>query len=177
MLAETFPSPPCSRPTTCYFSISVPLYAHFSTETPLCSPTYISQPTTSDPQHPLLAFRERQELYNPTSPTSNTSSFLQMQTAAAHGSQSSRPRPHPIQQDVLVTSDDSMASDDSSSSMDSTKSSVDLARCSRCQRTPFVDFKTGKSNMIQYGLNLVSKLLVIIPFKTSETYAYYAQQL
>jgi len=154
MFSDTFPSPPCSSPTTCYFSITIPSYAHFSTETPSSSPTYYPLQTLSDPQNPLLAYRNRQELTNPTLPMPNTASFLQMQTAAAHDSQASRPRPHPIQQDVLITSDDSMGSDDSSSSNDSTKSSVDLARCSRCQRTSFVDLKTGKSNMIQYGLNL-----------------------
>jgi hypothetical protein len=154
MFSETFPSTPCSRSPICYFSITVPSYTHSSTETPLCSPTYNPVQTPSDPENPLLAYRKSQELYGPTSPMPNTSSFLQMQTAAAHSNQASRPRPHPIQQDVLVTSNDSMASDDSSSSIDSTKSSIDLARCSRCQRTPSVDPKTGKSNMVQYGLNL-----------------------
>lgn len=153
MFSETFPSTPCSRPPTCYFSISVPFYDRFSTESPLFSPTYHSLTTPSNPENPLLAGTERQESHSPISPTPATSSFLQMQTAAAHGHQASRPRPHPVQQDVLVTSDDSSASDDNSSSSGSTNSSIDLARCSRCQRTPFVDLKTGKNNMIRYGLN------------------------
>ncbi len=152
MFSETFPSTPCSRPT-CYFTIRVPSYTQLSTETPLCSPTYNPLQTPSDPENPFLAYRERQELQGPTSPTPMTSSFLQMQTAAAHGHQAGRPRPRPVQQDVLVTSDDTTGSDDNSSSSESTHTSIDLARCSRCQRSPSVDIKTGKSNMIRYGLN------------------------
>lgn len=154
MFSETFPSPPCSR-RTCYFSISPPSYSHYSTETPLYSPTFSPLGTPADPSNPLLAYRDQQELPHPSSSTTNTStSFLQMQTAAAHGDKMSRPRPYPVQNVLHVTSDESIGSDDSASSTDSSKSSLDLARCSRCQRTPGVDAKTGKSNMIQYGLNL-----------------------
>jgi hypothetical protein len=32
-------------------------------------------------------------------------------------------------------------------------SSPEIARCSRCHRTPSIDITTGKSNMVQYGLN------------------------
>lgn len=153
MLSETF-SPPCSR-QTCYFSIPPPSYSHFSKETPCHSPTYTSFQPSADPSNPLLAFRDPQDDCCPTWPTASTlSSLLQMQTAVAHSDHSSRPRPYPIQNVLHVTSDDSLSSDDSSSSMDSTKSSLDLARCSRCQRTPSIDAKTGKSNMVPYGLNL-----------------------
>lgn len=154
MPSDTFPTPPCSRRTS-YFSIIPPSYSHFSTETPCLSPTYNSATTPADPTNPLLAYREPQDLPYPSSPTTNTfSSILQMQTAAAHGNKSSRPRPYPVQNVLHVTSDDSVSSDDSSSSIDSTKSSLDLARCSRCQRTPSIDARTGKNNMVQYGLNL-----------------------
>lgn len=140
----------------CYFSIQPPAYNHFSTETPCYSPCFNPDETSADPTNPLLAYRDPQTLSPPASPTTASfSSFLQMQTAAAHQSSSSRPRPTPIQNVLYVSSDESNMSDSSSaSSIDSTKSSLDLARCSRCQRTPSVDVKTGKSNMVQYGLNL-----------------------
>lgn len=153
MVSETFPSPPCSR-RTCYFSIVPPSYEHFSTETPCHSPTFSQVQTPADPSNPLLAYRDPQEALFPTSPTTSTfSSLLQMQTAAAHGNQTGRPQPQPVQNVLHVTSDDSVASDDSTSSVNSANSSLDLARCSRCQRTPSFDIKTGKSNMVQYGLN------------------------
>ncbi len=91
------------------------------------------------------------------SPT--TSSFLQKQTAAAHN-QPSRPQPAPVQHVLEITRDhsrrssSSLASPETSYSGDSHKSSIDFARCSRCQRTPSFDSKTGENNMVQYGLNL-----------------------
>jgi hypothetical protein len=135
---------------TCYFSITPPACSHYSTETPLYSPTLSPGDTVCDPVHPLLAYREPNSSILPSSPTTR-STFLQMQTAAAHPS---RPRPAPIQNVLHVTSDDSTSSEESVSSTDSSKSSLDIARCSRCQRTPSIDVKTGKSNMVQYGLNL-----------------------
>ena len=156
MFSETFPSPPCNR-RTCYFNITPPTHSDLSTETPCYSPTYNLAQTPADPSNPLLAYRDSQYSLCPSSPTATTFfSLLQMQTAAAHSpkSSSSRPQPYPIQNVLHVTSDDSMASDDSSSSTDSTNSSLDLARCSRCQRTPSIDARTGKSNFFQYGLNL-----------------------
>jgi hypothetical protein len=154
MFSETFPLPPCSQ-RTCYFSITPPTHGDLSTETPCYSPTYNLPQSPADPSNPLLAYRDSQYGSCPSSPTTSTfCSLLQMQTAAAHSPQSSRPRPYPIQNVLHVTSDDSISSDDSKSSMDSTKSSLDLARCSRCQRTPSIDTKTGKSNFFQYGLNL-----------------------
>ena len=154
MFSETFPSQPYSR-QTCYFSISPPSYSHFSTETPCYSPTFSPLETPADPSNPLLAYRDPQQASYLTSPTTNPyTSILQMQTSAAHVNKMSRPRPYPVQNVLHVTSNESMESDDSSSSSDSTKSSLDLARCSRCQRTPSIDTKSGKSNMVQYGLNL-----------------------
>lgn len=138
---------------TCYFTIDPPTYNHFSTETPYCSPPLSPVETPADPLNPLLAYREPPSISSPPL-TSTLSSLLQMQTAAAHGHSSSRPRPYPVQNVLHVTSDDSTTSDSSSSSISSTKSSLDIARCSRCQRTPSTDIKTGKSNMVQYGLNL-----------------------
>lgn len=152
MLSETF-SPPCSS-QTCYFSI-VPSDDLVSTETPCYSPTYNLARSPVDPSSPVLAHSNPENArYQTSSIASAVFSLLQMQTAAAYGNQPTRPRPYPIQNVLHVTSDDSVSSDDSSSSLDSTKSSLDLARCSRCQRTPSVDAKTGKSNMVQYGLNL-----------------------
>jgi hypothetical protein len=140
---------PSTNSQICYFSIT-PAYTHYSTETPLYSPTLSPGETICDPIHPLLAYREPNSSILPASPTPRHT-FLQMQTAAAHPS---RPRPAPIQNVLHVTSDDSTSSEESVSSTDSTKSSLDIARCSRCQRTPSIDIKTGKSNMVQYGLNL-----------------------
>ena len=138
----------------CYFSISPPAYSHFSTETPICSPTFGPVETPADPTNPLLAYRQSHTSSPPLSPLHlPVWSVLQMQTAAAHGHSPSRPRPHPVQNVLHVTSDDSITSDSSSSTY-SPKSSLDLARCSRCQRTPSFDARTGKSNMVQYGLNL-----------------------
>lgn len=146
---------PSSRsPQPCYFSISPPSYNHFSTETPCYSPTFTETETPADPNNPFLAYREPHTLSPPTSPAAiDFSNFLQMQTAAAHGQSTSRPRPHPVQNVLHVTSDDYFGSD-SSSSTDSNKSSLDLARCSRCQRTPSINATTSKNNMVQYGLNL-----------------------
>ena len=68
-----------------------------------------------------------------------------------------RPQPQPQQNVLDVTSDDSISSTSSSSSgrgsMHNIFSSPEIARCSRCHRTPSIDIKTGKSNMVQYGLN------------------------
>lgn len=141
----------------CYFTIIPPVHRHFSDETPCCSPTFgPDESSSSDPSNPLLAYRSRAH-YTSTSPP-HMSSFMQAPTSAAHGHTLSRPRPQPVQNVLHVTSDDSS----SSSSDGSTRSSgefgmaspPELARCSRCQRTPSLDLKTGKSNMVRYGLNL-----------------------
>ncbi len=146
---------PNTRPT-CYFSIVPPSYDHYSIETPCYSPSFSPAETPEDPIHPLLAYRYN----NSTSPTwwttqtSTLPSVLQMQTNAANG-YTSRPRPVPVQNVLHVTSEDSTDSDGCSSSSSSTDSSLDLARCSRCQRTPSLGVDgQGKSNMVQYGLNL-----------------------
>ncbi|KAK3075904.1 hypothetical protein LTR53_000333 [Teratosphaeriaceae sp. CCFEE 6253] len=88
-------------------------------------------------------------------------SVMQAQTSAAHGHRRtpSRPSAHPIQNVLHVTSDDSASSDSDSSTGDESPmfgmaSPLELARCSRCQRMPSLDVRTGKSNMVQYGLNL-----------------------
>ena len=142
-----------------YFTIRPTSYSnHFSTETPLHTPTTTPDETWADPGNPLLAYRGPQ-LDSPSSPTINAfpASILQMQTAASHGKSPSRPAPSPVQNVLHVTSDDSSASNSSSSYSSSGRhgmSSLDLARCSRCQRTPSIDVQTGKNNMVQYGLNL-----------------------
>lgn len=139
---------------SCYFSISPPSHDHFSAETPYFSQVCSPAETPTNPTHPLLATTETESFSAPSSPTRHaTSSFLQMQTAAAH-SHPPRPRPVPVQNVLHVTTEDSTSSDGSFSSTSSTSSSLDLARCSRCQRTPSIDVRNGKSNMVQYGLNL-----------------------
>lgn len=147
---------PLSNEEPCYFSIPQPsyIYDHYTAETPSCSPGLSPIETPADPTNQLLAYGVPQNVITTTSTsTNNRPTLLQMQTSAAHGHSTSRPRPHPMQ-NVLLTSDDGVSSDGSTSSNDSAKSSFDVARCSRCQRTPSLDVSTGKSNMIQYGLNL-----------------------
>lgn len=141
----------------CYFTCHPPAFEHFSAETPaatpLSSPREANDNINSDPYHPLLAHRP------PVPQTTASVNFLRMQTAAAHSSPV-RPRPVPQQNLLQVTSNDSLSSSSSSSSNSSTRTSFDafsapeVARCSRCQRTPNTDVRTGKSNMVQYGLNL-----------------------
>ena len=86
---------------------------------------------------------------------------MQRQTAAAYGHSLARPHPQPVQNVLEVTNNNS---DDSSSSGDSSddgclspKSGMlsipEMARCSRCQRTPSLEIQTRKTNMVQYGLN------------------------
>ncbi|KAF2172106.1 hypothetical protein M409DRAFT_62915 [Zasmidium cellare ATCC 36951] len=135
----------------CYFTITPPSYDHFSVETPYCSPTFCPDDCTpAYSQHPLLASRE---LFSPLHDLDHpkaTTSLMSMQTSAAHGAP--RPKIYPMQNVLHVTSDDSTSSSGSNNS--SYGSSPELARCSRCQRTPSVDVRTGKNNMVQYGLNL-----------------------
>lgn len=149
MLLPTTTLGPSRQP--CYFTYIPPTTTynnHWSDETPCSSPIAGSPDEIHpvDQANPLLAHR-------PALPRMS-SNFMQRQTTAAHNHSASRPRPHPVQNVLQVTSDDSADSDDSSSSMDSLASPSEMARCSRCQRTPSLDIKTGKSNMIQYGLNL-----------------------
>ena len=145
-------------PLPCYFTYSPPVYDHFSVETPSASPIHSPGDPDCNPHHPLLAYRP------PQATTNNrvSNDFFRMQTAAAHESPI-RPSPVPQQNLLQVTSDDSVTSSSSSSSSSSASSSrtslemfstPELARCSRCQRTPSTDVRTGKSNMVQYGLNL-----------------------
>lgn len=79
---------------------------------------------------------------------------------SACNQQQIRPQPQPQQNVLHVTSDESVSSTSNSSYTSSTGSrhnifsSPETARCSRCHRTPSIDIQTGKSNMVQYGLNL-----------------------
>ncbi|KAL1588436.1 hypothetical protein WHR41_02762 [Cladosporium halotolerans] len=133
----------------CYFSYKRPVYDHSPVETALsdatCSPS--ESLFESEQHHLLLAHTDLSG-----STTMATADLLKLQTAAAHGTPI-RPRPVPQQNLLQVTSDDSSSSSSSSMSMDA-YSAPEIARCSRCQRTPSHDTKTGKSNMVQYGLNL-----------------------
>jgi hypothetical protein len=68
-----------------------------------------------------------------------------------------RPQPQPQQNVMNINSDGSISSTPTSTSgrgsMHNIFSSPEIARCSRCHRTPSIDIATGKSNMVQYGLN------------------------
>ena len=117
-----------------YFTIVPPSYTHWSIETRCCSPALN---TTDDiycyPQHPLLASSDLPSpLLEPSTPKMSAS-LMSLQTAAAHGHTQSRPRPHPMQNVLYVSSDDSSGSDSRSSSISSMAPVA--ARCSRCQRT------------------------------------------
>lgn len=143
---------------TDYFTIVPPTYDHFSTETPIPSPAFnIEDETSAFAEHPLLACRDP-HLLSPSAFKMTATNFMSLQTSAAYNV--TRPRPYAMQNVLHVTSDDSTTSESSgASSFDSTSSTssdppVPSARCSRCQRTSSFDFKTGKNNMVQYGLNL-----------------------
>jgi len=164
-------SPPGSITSTprqaCYFTIMPQTSTVVDgIETPL-SPTTMGELTPSAYiSHPLLADTSRQPEFSsrhlPSSPplkagetprrTLNGSSFLQLQTHAAHSPV--RPSPRPLQNVLLVSDDSDMSPSANSSDSTHSQSSFDTARCSRCQRTPSIDLTTRKNNMIEYGLNL-----------------------
>jgi hypothetical protein len=109
----------------------------------------------SDPYNPLLAQRLTQSPSQSTSPRM-AANVLQLQTGAAYSSgssdsASSRPPVRPTQN--LLRLDNSSDGSDTSV-VDARTSSEEYARCSRCQRTPSIDVRTGQWNMISYGLNL-----------------------
>ena len=144
-----------------YFNFLPPVHRYFSSESPCPSPPLHSGEVVADPSNPLLAYRGV-DLPSPSARSIMSSRVLQRQSAAAHGACSSsvrRPRTQPVQ-NVLLVSSDSSSTSSSRSNSDSSKSSLDFssapeyARCSRCQRNASVDYRTGKNNMIQYGLNL-----------------------
>lgn len=141
-----------------YFTFRPPTFDHdhdhFSTETPLVSPDAAFAETAAIPTHPLLARRDPLRPASANTDTTPAPTLLQMQTSASHQPKH-RPDPSPVQNVLHTTSDDSSRSGDSSrSSPIRVSSSIELARCSRCQRTPSIDAKTGKNNMVEYGLNL-----------------------
>jgi hypothetical protein len=164
--STTTPGSPCSSYLPCYFTYTPPTYDHFSVETPSASPTPIHSPgqPDCDPSHPLLSYRPPHQ----QATTMASSDLMRMQSNAAQVAPI-RPRPVPQQNLLQVTSDDSITSSNSSNRSSSTSSSnsgcssrtsldmfssPEAARCSRCQSTSSVDLRTGKSNMVQYGLNL-----------------------
>ncbi len=87
-------------------------------------------------------------------PTRPMASFMQTQAFPAYGRTTSRPSAHLVQDLLHVTSNDANSSDSSDRSDSSDFLYIGVARCSRCQRTPSLNVRTGKSNMLQYGLNL-----------------------
>ncbi|KAK4635857.1 hypothetical protein CLAFUW4_01343 [Fulvia fulva] len=136
-----------------YFTVVRPNYNHYSVETPCCSPSLnSSEDVHCYPEHPLLASPDFDSHLLESPAPKMSANLMSLQTAAAHGHSKSRPRPYPMQNVLYVSSDDSSGSDSRSSSI-SPMTPV-AARCSRCQRTNSVDLKTGKSNMVSYGLNL-----------------------
>jgi hypothetical protein len=148
-----------------YFTITPLNYDHYSSETPCTTPT---EDPIAYSQHPLLAVNNTAPATSPSTDTPSNN-LMSMQTAAAHGHvhvhPASRPRPTPVQNVLHVTSDDS---DDSATSSPYGSSSFgDMARCSRCQRTPSLDIHTGKSNMVSYGLNLwyCNRCAALVGFK------------
>ncbi|EME48746.1 hypothetical protein DOTSEDRAFT_67699 [Dothistroma septosporum NZE10] len=133
-----------------YFTIVPPSYDHYSAGTPCCSPFFSpSDDVHCYPEHPLLASPAFGTSSSEPSTPKMAANLMSLQTAAAHGQSKSRPRPYPMQNVLYVSSDDSTRSDSSSSSISDV-----VARCSRCHRTNSIDVKTGKSNMVSYGLNL-----------------------
>lgn len=153
------PTPVTTDDSPCYFTFTPRSSTYISIDTPSCSPTFStwSETTLPDSTNPLLAYRD---LPTPSpAPTRMAASLMQRQTTASHTSTSGRPQAVPLQQNVAhLVSDDSSSSSSSSSSSGSNdpsmQSSLEYARCSRCHRQPSLDVRTGKSNMIQYGLNL-----------------------
>lgn len=141
-----------SSQQTDYFIWRPPIDCHFSIETPPVSPDATPKDTIAISSDPLLALQES-HFEIPSTTTSMAPTLLQMQTDAAHGQLLRRPDPSPVQNVLHTTSDDSQKSAASSSS-DHRMSSIELARCSRCHRSPSIDIRTGKNNMVQYGLNL-----------------------
>lgn len=143
-------------PQLCYFTYNRPSYNYFTVATSSASPIHSPGDPDYKPHSPLLAPHAALQRI------SNHNDFFKMQTATAHQSPI-----RPSQNLLQVTSDDSVSSSSSRSSSSSSSSSAsssrtslemfstpELARCSRCQRTPSTDVRTGKSNMVQYGLNL-----------------------
>lgn len=143
----------------CYFTIRPPTHSHFSTETPcyLYTPS-IDEHLLADPTNPLLAYRDQYPIFTTSPSPAPSKSVMQAQTSASHGHSTSRPRAVPTQNLGHSSSRDSSSSSStrslSSSSDDNMATHPEYARCSRCQRTPSLDIKSGKSNMVQYGLNL-----------------------
>lgn len=150
--------------TCCYFSISpsMPSSTTFPLETPLYSPDFVEDLVTPDPTHPLLASRpttiSSPECPKRPLPTMNASKLLQLQTQAAHP-KAVRPQPRPLQDmfniydDTEATSDDSIDSNTSDDAASSAAPVLQHARCSRCQRDSSIDLTTGRSNMVQWGVN------------------------
>lgn len=157
MVFDAGTGPRCSP---CYFTIVATGFDHFSVETPTpASPTTSAFfDTPSLPSHPSYAHRDSHKPSSPlSSPNMPSGNVLQLQATASHGPSAPRPRPKPVQNVLHVTSDDSTSSSDSSSTdsiRSGSSSSLDTARCSRCQRTPSIDIRSGQCNMVQYGLNL-----------------------
>lgn len=106
---------------------------------------------SSSYHYPLLPFTEDQSILIIHQPLRSQPSY-----AMAHVQETTRPRPYPLQNVLHVTSDDATGSADSSPNVSpsASVSSPEMARCSRCQRTPSLNIQTGKNNMVEYGLNL-----------------------
>jgi len=132
---ETQLSPTHSH--TCYFTYlpqSSSSADHWSTETPLESP----QPSADirpDPHNPFLAARPPLQYSSSPPYKMDVSKFLQLQTAAAHGS---------LKSDNSSTRSSSTSSGRSSTSLEATPVIQDKS-CSRCQTT--------YGSFVSYSLN------------------------
>ena len=138
--------------SSCYFSI-IPSQHSYNDETPLSTTSCYTpgENVVSDPSNPLLAYRPSQSRQRTsTNSRMEVPSLLQLQTQVAHSPTPKRPQPRPLQ-NVLAVSDDS----NMCSSSPLSNSPIELARCSRCQRSQSIDMNTGTAtNMVSYGLNL-----------------------
>lgn len=136
------------------------IFPYTSTITTLC---HVDTSLLEDRSRPL-PHTIRPSITQPHHSTNLATTTNHTAGMSAYG-QHSRPQPQPQQNVLHVTSGDSSSSLSSSSSSSSSSfssghgsmhniySSPEVARCSRCHRTPSIDIQTGKSNMVQYGLN------------------------
>ena len=119
-------------------------------------PTLIYLPV-SDFNHRRLHQSSRLPSVDHTTSTTNQPTNINTHIMSTCQQPLARPQPQPQQNGMNINSDGSISSTPASTSgrgsMHNIFSSPEIARCSRCHRTPSIDITTGKSNMVQYGLN------------------------
>ncbi|KAA6415615.1 MAG: hypothetical protein FRX48_00331 [Lasallia pustulata] len=85
----------------------------------------------------------------------NVANLLRLQTQVAHAD-ASKPKTYPVQAvgGGAIDSDDISNSPSSSSSPGSRMNSLDIVRCSRCQRSLSVDTaSTSSGGLVRFGTN------------------------